>query len=273
MPELPEVETTLRGIEPHISGQTITRLVVRNRQLRWPIPRQLEKIVAGQTLAKLYRRGKYLILRFEEGSMLLHLGMSGRLRILTEATPPQKHDHVDLHFSNGCILRFTDPRRFGALLWTEEPADEHALLAHLGPEPLTTDFNAEYLAKKARSRQIPIKSFIMDGKVVVGVGNIYATEALFAARIHPEQAAGKVPLAKLKALTTAIKTILKHAIQRGGTTLKDFTSSDGSPGYFSIKLKVYGKAGEPCPNCTTSLLGLRIAQRSTVYCAVCQPND
>ena len=270
MPELPEAETTLRGIAPHISGQIITQILIRNRRLRWPIPTQLEKIVTGQTLTRLSRRGKYLILHCEEGSLLLHLGMSGRLRILTTDTPPQKHDHVDIHFANGTILRFTDPRRFGALLWTEEPPDEHSLLAHLGPEPLTPEFNADYLAQKARRREVAIKSFIMDGKIVVGVGNIYATEALFAARIHPEQAAGKVSRAKLLALTAAIKEILACAIQKGGTTLKDFSGSDGSPGYFSIELQVYGKANKPCPRCTVTLKEIRIGQRSSVYCPTCQ---
>lgn len=273
MPELPEVETTLRGIAPHISGQTISNIIVRHRKLRWPIPRQLEKWVIGQTLTKLDRRGKYLILHCDDGSLLLHLGMSGRLRILHEPTPHQKHDHVDLCFSNGNILRFTDPRRFGALLWTEAPADEHALLAHLGPEPLTATFNSHYLENKARSRQVAIKSFIMDGKVVVGVGNIYATEALFAARIHPEQPAGTVSHKKLQALTTAIKKILANAIKQGGTTLKDFSRSDGSPGYFSIKLKVYGKEGEPCVRCRTTLQGIRLGQRSTVFCPSCQQMD
>jgi formamidopyrimidine-DNA glycosylase len=271
MPELPEVETTLCGIKPHIDQQLITKIVIRHRKLRWPIPRHLEKIVTGQTIRQLTRRGKYLILQCDDGALLLHLGMSGRLRILDEDLPPEKHDHVDIHFANHKILRFTDPRRFGALIWTEDAPDEHSLLAHLGPEPLTSAFNAEYLSKKARSREIAVKSFIMDGKIVVGVGNIYATEALYQAGIHPEQPAGTVSVIKFKELVAAIKHILKQAIKQGGTTLKDFSKSDGSPGYFSIKLKAYGKSGEPCPRCRTKLVLMRIGQRSTVYCPRCQP--
>src|SRR3990167_11389016 len=190
MPELPEVETTLRGIEPHIEQQTLTKMIVRNRSLRWPIPENLERILAGQVITKLARRGKYLIFQCDVGNILLHLGMSGRLRILLQAMPPEKHDHVDMCFANGKILRFTDPRRFGALLFTSENPEQHALLAHLGPEPLTRAFNGEYLAKKAKSRNLAVKSFIMDGKIVVGVGNIYAAEALFQAGIHPEKPAG-----------------------------------------------------------------------------------
>lgn len=270
MPELPEVETTLRGIAPHISGQEMTQIVIRNRRLRWPISKQIEKTLVGQTLTNLTRRGKYIVMQCGKGSLLLHLGMSGRLRILLEEREPQKHDHVDIHFANGRILRFTDPRRFGALLYTDEPPNQHTLLASLGPEPLTDAFNTDYLINKAKSRKSAIKNFIMDGKVVVGVGNIYAAEALFRAGIHPEQAANQVPRAKMQKLVTAIKSILKNAIEKGGTTLKDFSRSDGSPGYFSIELKVYGKAGEPCPKCKRKLCGIKLGQRSTVYCTQCQ---
>lgn len=270
MPELPEVETTLRGIAPHISGQKMTQVVIRNRRLRWPIPNQIEKKLVGQTLLNLTRRGKYIVMQCNSGSMILHLGMSGRLRILLEDRAPQKHDHVDIHFANGRILRFTDPRRFGALLYTEAPPSEHTLLATLGPEPLTDAFNTDYLVNKAKSRKSAIKNFIMDGKVVVGVGNIYAAEALFRACIHPEQPANQVPRAKMQKLVTAVKAILKNAIEKGGTTLKDFSRSDGSPGYFSIELKVYGKAGEPCPRCGRKLCGIKLGQRSTVYCIQCQ---
>jgi formamidopyrimidine-DNA glycosylase len=273
MPELPEVETTLRGILPHIDQQTITAVTIRNRSLRWPIPKNFEKTIIGQSILRLYRRAKYIIIQCDEGSILLHLGMSGRLRILSTDTPAQKHDHVDIHFSNGQILRFTDPRRFGALLWTDDAADEHRLLAHLGPEPLTADFNSDYLVKKAKSHQLAVKSFIMDGKIVVGVGNIYASEALFMAGIHPEQPANTISKLHYQKLAEAIKVILKSAIKKGGTTLKDFTKSDGSPGYFSIELQVYGKAGKPCPHCHTILQLIRIGQRSTVFCNACQPRS
>lgn len=270
MPELPEVETTLRGIAPHISGQTITQIIVRNRRLRWPIIKQIDELLTGKTLTRLTRRGKYLILECTTASLLLHLGMSGRLRVLSGDNEPQKHDHVDIHFCNGKLLRFTDPRRFGALLYTEAPPSEHPLLATLGIEPLSDDFNTDYLFKKAASHKIAIKNFIMNSKVVVGVGNIYATEALFRARIHPEQAANALTRKQLQQLVSAIKFILKQAIEKGGTTLKDFTQSDGSPGYFSMELKAYGKAGKPCPRCHKTLCGIRLGQRSTVYCTHCQ---
>lgn len=270
MPELPEVETTLRGIEPHISHQTITGLTIRNRRLRWPIPKNLAKIMIGQTIQQLSRRGKYLIFQCDEGYLLLHLGMSGRLRILMDSQPPQKHDHVDITFGNGKTLRFTDPRRFGAVLWSNQNLSNHPLLSHLGPEPLTPEFNADYLSKRAATRKLSVKSFIMDSKVVVGVGNIYAAEALFMAGIHPEKSAGKVSRSKYEKLVEAIKRILQHAIRKGGTTLKDFTQSDGAPGYFSIELQVYGKQNKPCPRCKTTLQLVKIGQRSTVFCPACQ---
>ena len=271
MPELPEVETSLRGIMPHIDQQTITQVVIRNRKLRWPLPPNLEKKLGGQTVHKLTRRGKYLIFQCDDGSLLLHLGMSGHLRILEKQTPPKKHDHVDIHFANGKTLRFNDPRRFGSLIWTEDAPDEHTLLAHLGPEPLGSEFSGQYLFNKSRSRQLSLKSFIMDGKVVVGVGNIYAAESLFATRLHPEQPANTVSLADYGKLAKTIKNILQKAIEQGGTTLKDFSRSDGSPGYFSIKLKVYGKAGQPCPRCKQKLELIQVGQRSTVFCDACQP--
>jgi formamidopyrimidine-DNA glycosylase len=271
MPELPEVETTLRGILPHVQQQTITKVVVRNRRLRWPVTRNIETILTGQVINQLSRRGKYLIFQCDAGSILLHLGMSGRLRILQNDTAPQKHDHVEIHFAHGKMLRFTDPRRFGAVLFTKDDPLTHPLLSHLGPEPLTKSFHGDYLAERAKSRQLAVKSFIMDGKIVVGVGNIYAAEALYLAGIHPEQPAGTIRLDKFHHLVDAIKTILKQAVKKGGTTLKDFSQSDGSPGYFSIELKVYGKAGQPCPSCKSTFELLRIGQRSTVFCPTCQP--
>lgn len=270
MPELPEVETTMRGIEPHILGQIVAKLIVRNGNLRWPVPKHLPATLAGQTVTHLARRGKYIIIQCDTGSILLHLGMSGRVRILDNAKPAAKHDHVDFQFSNGKTLRFTDPRRFGALLWTDQNPAEHTLLRHLGPEPLTSAFNSEYLAARAKSRKLAVKSFIMDSKIVVGVGNIYAAEALFMAGIHPEYPAGKITRAKYDDLISAIKSILQSAIKKGGTTLKDFSQSDGKPGYFSIELQVYGKQNQPCPRCATKLELLKIGQRSTVFCPTCQ---
>lgn len=269
MPELPEVETTLRGIEPHIIQQAVTAVDIRHPRLRWPIPKDLLNLT-GQSLINLSRRNKYLLFTFPTGTMILHLGMSGRLRVLSEPSTPQIHDHVDIHFANHHFLRFTDPRRFGALLWTVDDPLTHPLLANIGPEPLTSAFNAAYLMKRAKGRSIAVKSFIMDGKVVAGVGNIYATEALFAAGIHPERPAGQVSLTEFETLVPIVKRILRAAIKQGGTTLKDFTQSDGSPGYFSIQLNVYGKAGKPCPNCKTALISIRLGQRGTVFCRKCQ---
>lgn len=270
MPELPEVETTLRGIKPHLFHQKIVDVIIRHPRLRWPIPANLKRKLTGKVIQRLYRRGKYLLLELENGTLILHLGMSGRLRILPKDTPPQKHDHVDILFANDKCLRFTDPRRFGAVLWTEADPDAHALLSAIGPEPLTAAFNGKYLYEKAQGKKVPIKSYIMDSKIVAGVGNIYATEALFLSRIHPQSAAGEISLAQYQKLVAAIKSILKQAIAKGGTTLKDFTKSDGTPGYFSIELKAYGHGGEPCPRCHATFKSTRIGQRSTVYCPECQ---
>lgn len=270
MPELPEVETTLRGIQPHIAQQQIINIILRHTKLRWPIPQEIKEHLTGQTLRSLSRRAKYLLFHFDTGTLILHLGMSGRLRILTEATPPQKHDHVDICFANGSILRFTDPRRFGALLWTTNNPDEHALLAAIGPEPLAKEFNADYLFKQSRGKKVAVKIFIMNSSVVAGVGNIYATEALYDAKINPKLAASRVTLQQYEKLTLAIKEVLKLAIKKGGTTLKDFARSDGSPGYFSIELKAYGRGGKACLRCKTKLKSVRIGQRATVYCPNCQ---
>lgn len=270
MPELPEVETTLRGIKSQIDKQTISGIIVRHPRLRWPIPSDLKKKLTGQPIRALKRRAKYILFVFDHGALILHLGMSGRVRVLSEPVPAQKHDHVDICFTNKKYLRFTDPRRFGALLWADGNPDDHPLLKNIGPEPLTAKFNSDYLFEQSRGKKIAVKSFIMDGKVVAGVGNIYATEALFEARIHPSLAAGSVTHKQYTALVTAIKNILKKAIQKGGTTLKDFAMPSGSPGYFSIELKAYGQAGNPCPRCKTTLSSLRIGQRSTVYCKSCQ---
>lgn len=270
MPELPEVETTRRGIAPHCVARTLEHIVVRERRLRWPVDAQLNRRLAGQRLQQLYRRGKYLIFEFESAWLLLHLGMSGSLRIVSTDLPAQKHDHVDLVFAGGKALRLRDPRRFGALLYTRRPPEQHDRLRHLGPEPLSDDFNDHYLIEKCTGRKQSIKTFIMDSRIVVGVGNIYANEALFLAGIHPARAAGRIGRARLATLTECIKQVLRAAIQQGGTTLRDFTDGEGKPGYFKQQLNVYGRAGLPCPRCQTPLKEQRLGQRATVYCPRCQ---
>ena len=269
MPELPEVETTRRGVAPHAVGRTLTEIIVRNRQLRWPIPNELPGLARNSVLLDIRRRGKYLLFQFEPGYALLHLGMSGSLRVVPTVSEPGKHDHLDLCFGDVC-LRYNDPRRFGSLLWAGTNPEKHPLLCHLGPEPLGEHFHADYLYDKTRKRTQNIKTLIMDSKIVVGVGNIYANEALFAAGIHPLKVASKTSRAQLERLIVAIKTILSYAIKRGGTTLRDFVGGDGRPGYFAQELQVYGRGGEPCRQCNKALTEKRVAQRSTVYCVACQ---
>ncbi|GAB4224338.1 MAG: bifunctional DNA-formamidopyrimidine glycosylase/DNA-(apurinic or apyrimidinic site) lyase [Gammaproteobacteria bacterium] len=270
MPELPEVETTRRGIAPHIEQQTITRVIVRQTQLRWPVPTDLTRKLSQQMLQRVVRRGKYLILSSTQGHMIIHLGMSGRLYLIEPTQIAQKHDHIDIIFAHGKALRFTDPRRFGCLLWTQEDPYQHTLLKDLGPEPLTDDFNGNYLYQQARNRTVDVKQFIMNSHVVVGVGNIYANEALFKAGIHPQRSAKHISLERYEYLASAIKHILSAAIQQGGTTLRDFISGDGKPGYFQQHLSVYSRGDQACLNCTTTLREIRINQRSTVYCPQCQ---
>ena len=270
MPELPEVETTLRGIKRTILRQTVKSVTLRHAKLRWPIPSHLNELLAGQKLKTLKRRAKYLLLGFPNGTVILHLGMSGSLRVLKEDTPPKKHDHVDIIFDNHHLLRFTDPRRFGALLWTSKDPNEHPLLSKLGVEPLSKEFDGHYLMTRAAHKKVPVKSFIMDNHIVTGIGNIYATESLFDAHINPKLPAGKLTRKQCDTLARSIKKILKRAIKKGGTTLRDFKKADGTPGYFSIELRVYGHAGKPCPRCKTILKNIRIGQRSTVYCPHCQ---
>lgn len=270
MPELPEVETTKRGISIHIEGKQVSDVIIRQPQLRWPIPLDLPELILKRKLIEVKRRGKYLLLRFGNGYVLLHLGMSGSLRIVEKAAPPQKHDHLDIVFKGGVVLRLTDPRRFGACLWTTECPEDHALLRHLGPEPLSDDFLGDYLFQCSRRRKQAIKTFIMDSKVVVGVGNIYANEALFMAGVRPTRAAGTVSRATYERLTENIKEVLTRAIAQGGTTLKDFVGGDGKPGYFKQELHVYGRGGEPCSVCKKPLKEVRLGQRSTVYCTACQ---
>lgn len=270
MPELPEVEVTRRGIQPFIRNQLIESFVIRRDDLRWPIPKAELQQVIGHTLGKVSRRGKYLCLVTDAGSLIIHLGMSGHLRIVDSAVAVDKHDHVDIIFKNGCILRLTDPRRFAALLWTKEDPQRHPLLQHLGVEPLSTKFIADYLQQQLAHKTLAIKSAIMDQRIVVGIGNIYASEALFMAGISPLISAKTLSLAHLKRLVNAIQQILRKAILHGGSTLKDFFNSDGKPGYFSQQFKVYGRAGLPCYQCSVALQLIRINQRSTVYCERCQ---
>jgi len=269
MPELPEVETTRRGIEPYINGRIVKSVVIRQAQLRWLIPAELVQLLTDKTLNKVTRRAKYLLLEFDAGSLIIHLGMSGSLRVLLTEQEVQKHDHFELVFNDNVILRLTDPRRFGAVLWQGRDTT-HKLLAHLGPEPLTDDFTITTFEQAANNRSVPIKTFIMDNKVVVGVGNIYACEALYAAKIHPLTPVNQLSKAKFKALVAAIKYILGVAIERGGTTLKDFVGGDGKPGYFAQELQVYGRKGQSCNACQKPLKELKIAQRSTVFCPNCQ---
>lgn len=270
MPELPEVETTLRGLIPHLLGRQVTRVLVRTPALRWPLPPNLAELLRGRTIRGLSRRAKYLLIAFDHGTMLLHLGMSGHLRMVSSTTPASKHDHVDLQLSDGQLLRYHDPRRFGALLWIEQDPHSHPLLRHLGPEPFSSEMTGDYLYSLAQGRRATVKSFVMDQKVVVGVGNIYASEALFRAGIHPQRAAGRISKARFEALAEAIREVLSAAIAAGGTTLRDFTNAAGRPGYFSQQLRVYGRSGQPCPGCGAALCQQRIAQRASYFCPRCQ---
>lgn len=270
MPELPEVETTRRGIAPHIENNIIIDVIVHNRNMRWPIPNGLKSKLKNQKIISVTRRAKYLLIKTETGTLILHLGMSGSLRILATKAPVEKHDHFELQFKNGICLRLRDPRRFGAVLWTKDNPLKHKLLINLGPEPLDKTFNAELLFEKSRKRKTTIKQFIMDAKVVVGVGNIYASESLFLSGINPKKQAGKITKKNSSDLTTSIKKILKIAIKQGGTTLKDFKSSDGKPGYFQQKLNVYNKTNEPCKKCKKPIKQITLGQRSTFYCDFCQ---
>ncbi|PSW11821.1 DNA-formamidopyrimidine glycosylase [Photobacterium rosenbergii] len=268
MPELPEVEVSRMGISPHVTNQTVTKIIVRNPKLRWPVPEEISQI-EGQVIRRVTRRAKYLMLETDAGYAIVHLGMSGSLRVLPSDIPPEKHDHVDLCLSSGEVLRYNDPRRFGAWLWQADQG-EHPVLAKLGPEPLSEAFTAAYLQEKAKGKRTAVKQFIMDNHVVVGVGNIYANESLFAAGIHPKREAGKISAQRLALLVDEIKSVLAFAIEQGGTTLKDFKNADGKPGYFAQELQVYGKGGEPCPRCDKPLSEVKIGQRATVYCSDCQ---
>lgn len=270
MPELPEVETTRNGIAPYIENQQIQEIIIRDSRLRWPITDQLEDRLRGQTILSVTRRAKYLLLNTATGTLLIHLGMSGRLRILTSYQPAEKHDHVDMVFANNITLRFTDPRRFGAVLWTNESPQQHPLLHHLGPEPLDQAFDADYLFQRSRKRQVSIKTFIMNAEIVVGVGNIYASESLFLASIHPQLVAAKLTKTQSLKLVDAIKLTLQKAIAAGGTTLRDFRDSEGKPGYFAQELWVYARQNQACKQCGHPVELIRQSQRATYFCPQCQ---
>ncbi len=270
MPELPEVETVKRAIEPVIKGKIISDVIIRDRRLRWAIPKNFEKNVAGNKIKTVERRGKYLLLNSNAGSLLIHLGMSGRLHLIDPTTNIKKHDHADFIFSKKLALRFHDPRRFGALIWTEKDPHQHKLLKHLGIEPFDQNFTANYLYERSRKKITSTKQFLMDGKIVVGVGNIYANEVLFLANIHPLRVASTLLISDCEKLVSAIQRVLSYAIELGGTTLKDFQSADGKPGYFQQDLKVYGRENENCFVCKQTLEAVRINNRATVFCAKCQ---
>lgn len=274
MPELPEVETVRRGIEPHVLGRRIERVEVRERRLRWPIPEGLETWLRGRTVRAVRRRGKYLLLELDDGPapdrLIVHLGMSGRLYLVKTPETLRKHDHLDLVLDDGAVLRFNDPRRFGAVLPWDGAVAEHDLLAGMGPEPLSDDFAPGLLHQRSRGRRQSVKSFIMDGRIVVGVGNIYASESLFRAGIRPGTAAGRISAPRYARLQQTIREVLQQAIAQGGTTLKDFVGGDGQPGYFAQELDVYGREGAPCRRCATPIRRRVLGQRATYYCGVCQ---
>ncbi len=270
MPELPEVETTRRGIEPFVAGKTVVRVVVREPRLRWRVPTALKKELPGQTIRSITRRGKYLLLHTAAGTVILHLGMSGSLRIVDDTQPAEKYDHVDLVFADGVCLRLRDPRRFGAVLWTRDDPAEHPLLGALGPEPLSPDFGGDYLYRKARGRKRAIRDLLLDSRILAGIGNIYANEALFAAGIRPARSAGRISRDGYQRLARALRATLKRALRAGGTTLRDFRQSDGDPGYFQLSLKVYGRKDQPCPSCGTPIRARRLGGRTAFFCPRCQ---
>jgi formamidopyrimidine-DNA glycosylase len=270
MPELPEVETTLRGIAPHLEGRAVESLHIRESRLRWEVPKDLPQWVEGKLMGHAWRRGKYLILPVgADGALLIHLGMSGSLRLVAQDLSPRKHDHIDLVLSDGMALRFHDPRRFGCFLYSENPL-QHPLLRDLGPEPFDAVFTGRYLYDRAKSRKTSIKSFIMDSHTVVGVGNIYASESLFAAGISPLRAAGRISLERYTLLAQTIREVLEASILQGGTTLRDFVNAEGNPGYFRQTLQVYERADEPCRSCGALIRTVRQAQRATYWCPSCQ---
>ncbi|MFS3561009.1 bifunctional DNA-formamidopyrimidine glycosylase/DNA-(apurinic or apyrimidinic site) lyase [Proteus mirabilis] len=271
MPELPEVETSRRGIEPHLVGNILHYAIVRNSKLRWPVSEKI-KTLLDEPILSVKRRAKYLLIELNRGWIIVHLGMSGSVRILPEEQPEEKHDHIDLVFRDGKVLRYTDPRRFGAWLWCEDLATS-SVLAHLGPEPLSAQFNAQYLYKQSKNKKIAIKPWLMDNKLVVGVGNIYANEALFSSGIMPDRKASSLTEQECDVLVKAIKAVLTRSIEQGGTTLKDFLQSDGKPGYFSQELFVYGRKDKACLICGHTIESIKQGQRSTFFCRHCQHGE
>jgi formamidopyrimidine-DNA glycosylase len=270
MPELPEVETTRRGISPHIIQQKVRGVTIRDGRLRWPVPAGLNHALKGKTVLDVTRRGKYILIHFPHGTAILHLGMSGSLRIVQADAAHARHDHVDIEFDTGQVLRLHDPRRFGCLLWTGADPHEHPLLKDLGPEPLLKDFTGVYLFERSRGRTQAVKTFIMDSHTVAGVGNIYSSEALFLAGIHPMARSGRISLPRYNDLALGIKQTLARSIKKGGTTLRDYTGSDGNPGYFQQRLNVYGRESLPCRKCLRPIRYSQQGQRATYYCPVCQ---
>lgn len=270
MPELPEVETTRRGVAPLLDGATIRQLIVRQPALRWPVPPDLAANLAGRTVRRVYRRAKYLLADFDHGTLIIHLGMSGSLRFVPPGTPPDKHDHIDIDLGE-TVLRYRDPRRFGAMLWQQGPAEAHPLLASLGPEPLSEAFDGGALFEAIRRRGSAIKLVIMDNHVVVGVGNIYANESLFYAGLHPARAANSLRREECDRLAAEIKAVLTRAIEAGGSSLRDFIDAKGKPGYFQQSYKVYGRRDLPCHDCGALIREIRQGQRSTCFCPHCQP--
>jgi len=270
VPELPEVETTRRGIEPLVAGARVDRVVVRERRLRWPIPRQVERELTGATMLGVGRRAKYLLLESERGTAIAHLGMSGSFSVVAAGTEPDAHDHYDVIFDGGKALRFTDPRKFGSLLWGGRDPLRHKLLADLGPEPFSAEFSGAWLKERSLGRRVAVKSFLMMPAVVAGMGNIYASESLYRAGIHPRRAAGRIALRRYDALAGVVRDVLGEAIEAGGTTLRDFADARGRPGYFAQRLDVYDREGQSCRRCGSSIRRSVIGQRASYYCARCQ---
>src|SRR5258706_2842970 len=270
MPELPEVETTRRGLLPHVVGRSVRDVVVRNPNLRWPVPKDLPRRLRGERVSDIRRRGKYLLFDCPRGHLLVHVGMSGRLTVVPARTAPRKHDHVDIVLDDGKAMRLNDSRRFGAVLWLDSPAEKHALLRGLGLEPLDATFSGAALHERARGRRVAIKQFLMNGGIVTGVGNIYASEALFGAGIHPTRSAGRISAARWEKLARAVRATLESALASGGSTLRDYAAADGRSGDFQHKHHVYGRDGKPCRVCKTPIRQLRQGQRSTFFCPRCQ---
>lgn len=270
MPELPEVETTRRGVAPHVERQKVTAVRVYDPRLRWPVPHDLPSRLVGRMVDRVDRRSKYLLFRIGAGTLIVHLGMTGSLRVYRDPPARRPHDHIDLEFANGVVLRYHDPRRFGAMLWSPRTVRDHPLLAALGPEPLSPEFTPQYLFRVTRSRSAAIKLALMDSRVVVGVGNIYANESLFRAGIRPTTRARRLSLARLTRLVDAVRATLDDAIAKGGSTLRDYVDSDGESGRFQLEYYVYGRAGEPCRVCRSIIRTVRLGGRATTYCPMCQ---